>query len=138
MPSDAVLIHARVEPAEVDEDHDVRHVEAVADAAVEGERAAAQHGVQRIARAGGGDRGKNGAGEAGGEGGIEKCSAAGDGACGDEADGHCGESDREPDAAAERQRVEAEREQAAHGDSVDVRERVGRRDPGEVREAEER
>jgi len=33
--------------------HDVRHVEAVADAAVEGERSAAQRGADRIARAGG-------------------------------------------------------------------------------------
>ena len=61
---DAVCVHAAVEPAEVDEDHDVRHVEAVADAAVEGQRPATQRCIERIARAGRGDRGEHRTGEA--------------------------------------------------------------------------
>src|SRR6185437_16979955 len=41
----AVMVHAQIEPTEVDEDHDVRHVKAVADAAVKGQRAAAEERI---------------------------------------------------------------------------------------------
>ena len=130
LPADAVAVHAQIEPAKVNEDHDVGHVEAVADAAIEGQRAAAQHGVDRIARAGGGDQGQHRAGKADRQRGIEKGSAAGDGGRGRDAQRKAAQAHPEPDAAAEWERMQAQRQQAAQGDAVQVNQCVGGREPG--------
>src|ERR1035437_4004362 len=45
----AVADHPQIEPANEDEGHDVDHVEAVADAAIESQWPSAQSGIDRIA-----------------------------------------------------------------------------------------
>src|ERR1035437_3159194 len=39
---DSVSVHAQIKPSKVNEDHDVNHIEAIADAAIEGQRPVAQ------------------------------------------------------------------------------------------------
>ena len=122
---DAVFVHAEVEPSEVDEDGDVGHVEAVADAAIEGERAATEDGVDGVAGAGGRDGCENCSGEAEGECRVKKCRASGDGGGGPESQDKGCETDGDPSAATEREGVEAERDEAAEGDAVEMEECVG-------------
>src|SRR5581483_5901865 len=93
---ETVGFHLEIEPAEVDEDTDVDHVEAVADAAVEGERTAAKHPINWIARAGGCDGRQNGSAEGKSECRVEECGAAGDGGCASDAENETDEAAPEP------------------------------------------
>src|SRR5579872_1980571 len=135
---DAVRVHFEIEPAEVDEDSDVDHVEAVADAAIEGERTAAKQSIDWIARAGGCDGRQNGSAKGKGECRVEECGAACDGGGASDAENETDEAAPEPYSAGNAQRVEAEGDEAAEGDAVEMDERVGRCDPVWMREAHER
>jgi len=135
---DSVGIHLEVEPAEVDEDRDVGHVEAVADAAIEGERAAAEDGVDRIARAGGSDEGEDHAGIADSKCRIEEWRASGDGCGGGDAGDKAAEAQPEPDAAGPFEGVQAYSQQTSPGDAVEVDEGVSRREPGVMAAAQPR
>ena len=135
---DSVGIESRVDPAEVDEGADVCHVKAVADLAVVGERAATKCDIDGSMEPRRSNRTEDCSTEERGEGGIEVRRAARDRAGADKSDGHGDEPDRQPSATAERNCVEPEREQTAHGDAVDMRERVCRSDPREMAHSEER
>ena len=52
----AIPVHRPIEPTEVDEDRNVRHIKPVADAAIEGQWPAPQQSINRIARPGRCDR----------------------------------------------------------------------------------
>src|ERR1035438_2837923 len=73
---DTVAVHAQIEPAKIDEDRNVNHVEPVADAAIEGQRSKAQREAQWIASAGGGDRSQHSARKTDRKSGIEESGAA--------------------------------------------------------------
>src|ERR1019366_1004837 len=98
---DAKAVHAGVEPAEEDKDHDVGHIEAIADAAVVGRGPAAEQGIDGVSGAGGGDESQNAAGKAGGDRGIEIGSASGNGGRCPDAQDQSTQAQAEPGAAAE-------------------------------------